>query len=159
MDKGGLKGASLSGELAPEMLGVGYLIGPRIACMMMAGAVISFFVIGPMIATFGERLNEPVPPAVSKIDEETKKDVGLIRNMDPDEIYRKYLRYIGAGAVAAGGIISMMRAMPLILASILAGIRDLRATGTGGATATARTERDLPITVVFYGSIALVILL
>jgi len=62
-EKTGLKGAAMSGELSPEMLGVGYLIGPRIACMMMAGAVISFFVIGPMIATFGEKLDEPVLPA------------------------------------------------------------------------------------------------
>ncbi|MBI1917037.1 MAG: oligopeptide transporter, OPT family [Planctomycetes bacterium] len=158
-EKVGLKGAAISGELAPEMLGVGYLIGPRIACMMMAGAVISFFIIGPLIATFGERLDQPVPPAVSKIDEETGKDVGLIRNMDPDEIYRKYLRYIGAGAVAAGGIISMLRAMPLIISSIVAGVRDLRSSGAGGATSTARTERDLPITVVFFGSLALVIVL
>src|SRR5262249_29772315 len=126
----------------PEMLGVGYLIGPRIACMMMAGAVLSFFVIGPMIATFGENLNVPVPPAKSEIDEETGKDKGLIRNMGPDDIYNNYLRYIGAGAVAAGGIISMFRALPLILGSIAAGLRDLRSGAEGGAVA-VRTERDL----------------
>jgi putative OPT family oligopeptide transporter len=158
-NKAGLKGAAASGELSPELLGVGYLIGPRISCMMMAGAVISFFVIGPLIATFGENLNQPVPPAVHKIDEDTGQDIGLIRNMDPDEIYKKYLRYIGAGAVAAGGIISMLRAMPLIIGSIVAGVRDLRSTRAGKATSTARTERDLPITVVFFGSIALVVAL
>src|SRR5438067_9179189 len=65
-NKVGLRGAAISGDLSPEMLGVGFLIGPRIACLMMAGAVLSFFVIGPLIATVGERLNEPVPPAVSK---------------------------------------------------------------------------------------------
>src|SRR5437868_5128477 len=102
-EKVGLKGAAVGGELSPEMLGVGYLIGPRISCMMMAGAVISFFVIGPLIATFGEGLNTYVSPATKKIDEKMKQDVGLIRNMEPDELYKKYLRYIGAGAVAAGG--------------------------------------------------------
>jgi putative OPT family oligopeptide transporter len=153
----GLKGAQVSGDLSPEMLGVGYLIGPRIACLMMAGAVLSFFVIGPLIATFGERLNAPVPPAVSAIDPETGQDKGLIRNMDPNDIYRNYLRYIGAGAVAAGGIISMARALPLIISSILAGVRDLRATG-GGNTA-GRTERDLPIQVVVLGCLGLVIVL
>src|SRR5262249_43267314 len=122
----GLKGAAISGDLYPEMMGVGYLIGPRIACMMMAGAVLSFFVLGPMIATFGEKLDVPVPPAKSEIEKvtedgkEVEKDKGLIRNMDPDAIYGKYLRFIGAGAVAAGGIISMSRALPLIIASIVA---------------------------------------
>src|SRR5207244_3525528 len=80
--KVGLKGASIGGDLSPEMLGVGYLIGPRIACLMMAGAVLSFFVIGPLIATFGERLDTPVPPAVSAMDPETGQDKGLIRNID-----------------------------------------------------------------------------
>src|SRR5205823_5137742 len=113
--KVGLKGAQLSGDLSPEMMGVGYLIGPRIACLMMAGAILSFFVIGSLIATFGENLNTPVAPAVSSIDPDTGQDKGLIRNMEPSDIYRNYLRYIGAGAVAAGGIISMVRALPLII--------------------------------------------
>src|SRR5437867_2609579 len=117
----------LGGELAPEMLGVGYLIGPRIASLMIAGAVLSYFVLGPLLATFGDKLDVPVSPAVSKIDEKTGKDMGLIRNMGPGELKSTYLRYIGAGAVAAGGIISMCRALPLIFASILAGLRDLRA--------------------------------
>ena len=55
----GLKGAAVGGDLSPEMLGVGYLIGPRIACLMMAGAVLSFFIIGPLIATFGAGLTAP----------------------------------------------------------------------------------------------------
>src|SRR5262249_35512631 len=156
--KVGLKGASVSGDLSPEMLGVGYLIGPRIACMMMAGAVISFFVIGPLIATFGEGLNQPVSPAHSEIDEESGLDKGLIRNMGPGDIYKWYLRYIGAGAVAAGGIISMCRALPLIAASISPGLRDLRTTA-GGGTGASRTERDLPMSVVVFGSVALVVVL
>src|SRR5205823_6406015 len=151
--------------LHPEMLGVGYLIGPRIACMMMAGAVLSFFVLSPMIATFGENLTAPVPPAKTQMEEQTLEDgrkvevdKGLIRNMEPDDIYANYLRYIGAGAVAAGGIISMCRALPLIFGSIAAGLRDLRTSSAGGPGA-ARTERDLSMRVVIFGSLALVIVL
>ncbi len=155
----GLKGGQISGELAPELLGVGYLIGPRIASLMLAGAALSYFVLGPLIATFGEHLNEPVSPAKSKIDPETKEDKGLIRNMEPDDIKSNYLRYIGAGAVAAGGIISMMRAMPLIIGSIISGLRDLRASRAAGAEVVVRTERDLSMNVVLFGSLGLVIAL
>ncbi len=156
--KEGLKGAQIGGDLSPEMLGVGYLLGPRIACLMMAGAVLSFFVIGPLIATVGENLNVPIPPAVSQVDEKTGVDEGLIRNMGPDDIYKYYLRYIGAGAVAAGGIIGMLRALPLILSSIVAGFRDLRSSAAGGPGA-VRTERDLSMWVVIFGSLALIVAL
>src|SRR5206468_2850757 len=115
-NKVGLKGAAVSGDLSPEMLGVGYLIGPRIGSWMMAGAVLSFWVIGPLIVHFGEGLTEPVSPARHEIAKEgpmKDKDIGLIKNMGPDLIYKKYLKYIGAGAVAAAGIISMLKALPL----------------------------------------------
>jgi uncharacterized oligopeptide transporter (OPT) family protein len=144
----GLKGAEISGDLSPELVGVGYLIGPKIGSLLLGGALLSYWVIGPLIATFGERLNTPVPPAE-----------GLIQKMDPGAIQRNYLRYIGAGAVAAGGIISMLRAMPLIIGSITSGMRDLRATRTGGGEAVVRTERDLPISVVLLGSLGLVLVL
>lgn len=163
--KSGLKGAEVSGELSPELLGVGFLIGPRIAALMMAGAVMSYFVLGPLIATFGEKLNEPVAPAVWNPDKpKDEKNPGLIRNMEPDGIRKAYLRYIGAGAVAAGGIISMCRALPLILGSITAGLRDMRAARAAsssgvGSIALPRTERDMPMTVVLWGSLALVVVL
>ncbi len=150
----GLRGAEITGDLSPELLGVGFLIGPRIANMMMAGAVISFFIIGPLIATFGANLETYVPPAKQRIEDGV--DVGLIKNMEPGHIYANYLRYIGAGAVAAGGIISMFRALPLIIGSIVGGLRDLRSTRGGGGT--SRTERDMPMTVVLFGSIALVVI-
>jgi putative OPT family oligopeptide transporter len=159
-EKTGINGAEMRGELAPELLGVGYLIGPRIACLMMAGAVLSYFVLGPAIATFGANAAEPIAPA--KWDEDKPKDAhnpGLIRNMEPDDIRGKYLKLIGAGAVAAGGIISMFRALPLIFGSITAGLRDMRASRQAGATAAIRTERDMPMTVVLWGSVALVVAL
>ena len=167
--KSGLPGGQLSGELSPELLGVGYLIGPRIACLMMAGAVLSYFVLGPMIAAFGEKLEEPVPPAKWEVDyvaspeKDRKADPGLIRNMDPAAIKGKYLRFIGAGAVAAGGIISMCRALPLIFGSIVGGLRDLRssraAANNGSKSAIPRTDRDMPMTVVIFGSLALVLVI
>jgi putative OPT family oligopeptide transporter len=157
--KTGLKGAALSGELAPELLGVGYLIGPRIASLMMAGAVMSYFVVGPLIASFGERLTVHVAPAETKLNKDTGKDEGLIGNMGPDQIKGSYLRYIGAGAVAAGGIISMMRALPLIIGSIVSGLRDLRASRAGGGEVVARTERDLSMNVVLLGSLGLVLVM
>src|SRR5438477_813926 len=140
------------------MLDVGYLIWPRIASLMIAGAVLSYFVLGPLLATFGDKLDVPVSPAVSKIDEKTGKDMGLIRNMGPGELKSTYLRYIGAGAVAAGGIISMCRALPLIVGSIAAGLRDLRSSAAGGPGA-VRTERDLSMRVVFFGCLGLVLVL
>lgn len=155
--KQGLKGAEISGELAPELLGVGYIIGPRVAALMMAGAVLSYWVLGPAIATFGAKLNEPIF-AESKLDPKTGQDKGLIGNMGPGEIKGNYLRYIGAGAVAAGGIISMCRALPLIFASIFSGLRDLRSSGGGGA-GVSRTEQDLPMTVVLFGSLGLVLVM
>ncbi|VTU01914.1 peptide transporter : Oligopeptide transporter, OPT family OS=Isosphaera pallida (strain ATCC 43644 / DSM 9630 / IS1B) GN=Isop_2665 PE=4 SV=1: OPT: OPT [Gemmataceae bacterium] len=157
----GLKGAQVSGELSPELLGVGYLIGPRIACLMMAGAVLSYFVLGPTIAAFGEKLPEPVAPAMWDPDKpKDESNPGLIRNMEPDDLRAFYLRYIGAGAVAAGGIISMCRALPLIFGSIAAGLRDLRASrAAGGGAAATRTDRDMPMTVVLWGSVALVLAL
>jgi putative OPT family oligopeptide transporter len=156
----GLKGAAVHGELSPELMGVGYLIGPRIASLMMAGAVLAFWVIGPLIATFGENASKPVPPALSAVDPKTGVDKGMIANMGPKELKANYLRYIGAGAVAAGGIISMCRALPLIIGSIIAGLRDLRpAGGEAGASRGRRTERDMPMTFVIFGSLALVVVL
>ncbi|HEY7157547.1 MAG TPA: oligopeptide transporter, OPT family [Gemmataceae bacterium] len=136
--KRGLPGAEISGELAPELLGVGYLIGPRIASLMIAGALLSYFVLGPLIATFGDK---------------------PIRDMTPGDLKSNYLRYIGAGAVAAGGIISMLRALPLIIGSIVSGLRDLRTSRAAGVEAVARTERDLSMNVVLFGSVGLVVVM
>lgn len=144
--KQGLKGAEISGELSPELLGVGFLIGPKIASLMLAGAVLSYLVLGPLIAAFGDQLEVPVSPATEKV----------IGKMSPGELKGNYLRYIGAGAVAAGGIISMCRALPLIFSSIASGLRDLRATSAGGQQSTRRTERDMSMAVVLFGSIGMV---
>ena len=139
-----LKDGSVSGEISPELLGVGYIIGPRIASIMMAGGVLNALVLIPMIKFFGQGLAAALPPGA-----------GLIANMGPGEIRAKYVLYIGAGAVAAGGIISLVRSLPLILHGMRAGLAGLR--GASAAAGSARTERDLPMSFVG-GGIAVLVL-
>ncbi len=157
----GLKAGVLGAEMNAALLGVGYIIGPRIASIMVGGGVLAYLVLVPAIAYFGEHLTQPLAPAVSKVED--GKDVGLIRNMGVGQLRNNYILYIGAGAVAAGGIISMLKAMPVILSSVLAGFRDLRAERAvargGTAAAVPRTERDLSMQVVLFGSIGMVIAL
>ncbi|MBI3839956.1 MAG: oligopeptide transporter, OPT family [Planctomycetia bacterium] len=148
----GLRGGILGGELAPELLGVGYIIGPRIASIMMAGGVLAYLVLVPTIVLFGERLSQPLPPATDT----------LIRNMSVSAIRNNYILYIGAGAVATGGIISMFQAMPLIVGSLFGALGDVTAATSGGkgrAPRIPRTERDLPLSLVIFGSLGLVLAL
>lgn len=142
------KGAVASMEVNPTLLGVGYIIGPRVASIMVAGGLLSYFVFVPAIHFFADGLPAPLPPADKPIAE-----------MDPDEMRRAYLLYVGAGAVAAGGIISLVRALPLIVGSVLAGVRDLRAEAAGRAVAARRTQQDLPMRFVAWGILGLVLTL
>jgi putative OPT family oligopeptide transporter len=144
----GLKKGVLGGELDPALLGVGYIIGPRIASIMVAGGVLAYLVLVPAIAYFGEGLTSPLAP-------EGKK---LIKDMSVGQIRGAYILYIGAGAVATGGIISMFQALPVIFGSIVGGLRDLTG-GRGGDNGEGkpRTERDMPMLVVLLGSVALVV--
>ncbi|XZE18308.1 OPT family oligopeptide transporter [Pirellulaceae bacterium SH449] len=141
----GLKGASLGLEASPTLLGVGYIIGPKISSIMVAGGVLAYLVIAPMIVYFGEGLAQPLEPATM-----------LISDMDDDDIRNNYILYIGAGAVAAGGIISMIQAMPVILAALFSSLRDLNRAKVAGTTG-LRTEKDIPLPIVFGGSIVLVL--
>jgi putative OPT family oligopeptide transporter len=148
----GLKKGVLGSELDPALLGVGYIIGPRIASIMVAGGVLAYLVMVPAIAYFGEGLTHPLAPA--------PENGRLIKDMSVGEIRNNYIIYIGAGAVATGGIISMFQALPVILGSVAAGLRDLRG-GRAGANGAARlrTERDMPMSVVIFGSLALVLVI
>jgi putative OPT family oligopeptide transporter len=147
---GGITGynkAVVSLEPSPMLLGVGYIIGPRIASVMVAGGITTSLLIVPMIAYFGNGL----PAALAPVAQER------IAEMDPASIAKTYGRYIGAGAVATGGILSMMNALPLIITSITGSLRDLRAGKQQQAGGVPRTERDLPMWVVVFGSLALVL--
>ena len=145
----GFPGASLSVEISPELLGVGYIIGPRVAGITFAGGVLSFLVLIPMIQFFGEGLSTPL----------LSPEGMLIRDMGPDEIHRTYVLYIGAGAVAAGGLISLLRSLPSIVEAFRRGFRNFLASRRGEALAVERTEQDLPISVVVGGSVILLLLI
>lgn len=139
------KGGSIAMEISPELLGVGYIIGPRIASLMMAGGVLSYLLLIPMIKFFGEHLTEVLPPGEK-----------LISAMSPSEIRSAYVLYIGAGAVAAGGIISLLRSMPVIWHGLKAGLSDFAAAASAHASV-LRTERDISMKYVAAGIVVLVI--
>ncbi|KAB2654572.1 MAG: oligopeptide transporter, OPT family [Verrucomicrobia bacterium] len=141
-----LKGGSLAMEISPEMLGVGYIIGPRIAGVMAAGGVLSYLVLIPMIKFFGDGLSVPLAPEATR----------LVRDMGPGAIRGAYILYIGAGAVAAGGLVSLVRSLPTILRGIRHGLADFRRGPAAGSGVTARTDRDLPLKVVGIGLVGLV---
>jgi putative OPT family oligopeptide transporter len=140
-----MKGGSVSCEITPELLGVGYVIGPRIGAIMAGGGVLSYLLLIPMIKFFGDGLAIPLPPGEK-----------LIHDMSPGEIRSKYILYIGAGAVAAGGIISLMRSLPLIWRGIKEGMRDFGGTAQSRADL-PRVDQDLPMKFVFFGIAALVV--
>ncbi len=141
-----LKGATPALEADPALLGVGYIIGTRISSTMVAGGVLAWLVFCPAIMYFGAGLNEPLAPGTM-----------LIRDMDAGQLRYFYVLYIGAGAVAAGGIISLCRALPLILSSIRAGLHDMRSTARAAGRSVPRTDRDLSLRWVFLGSMLLVL--
>ncbi|HZJ54709.1 MAG TPA: oligopeptide transporter, OPT family [Myxococcaceae bacterium] len=145
----GFPGASVAVEISPELLGVGYIIGPRVAGITFAGGVLSFLVLIPMIGFFGEGLTTPL----------LSPEGMLIRDMGPDEIHRAYVLYIGAGAVAAGGLISLVRSLPSIVEAFRRGFRTFLASRRGEAVAIDRTEQDLPISIVVGGSLLLLLVI
>src|SRR6185503_5483955 len=144
------RNASVSAEVSPELLGVGYIIGPRIASIMCAGGVLAYLVLIPMIKFFGSALAAPLAPETS----------ALIKDMSPGAIRNSYVLYIGAGAVAAGGIISVFRSLPVIWHGIRGGLRDLSSTKTAESKAAVpRTDRDLSMKFVLIGIIALILVI
>jgi putative OPT family oligopeptide transporter len=139
-----LKASKVACDVSPELMGVGYIIGYRSSAIMVGGGLLSWLVLIPAIALFGEGRAIPLYPATT-----------LISDMSPDDLWSRYIRYIGAGAVAAGGIINLLKALPTIIDSFRASFRDLKLSGEGGADRRPRTERDLPISLVLGGSLAL----
>ena len=138
------KGGSISATIEPALLGVGYIIGPRIASIMCAGGVLSYLVLIPAIKFFGEHTATPIAPGTIPISD-----------MGPDDIRGAYILYIGAGAVAAGGVISLFRSIPTIWHGLRGGLADLL--GHHGPREHApRTDRDLSMRVVIMGCLAII---
>ncbi|MCC6348577.1 MAG: oligopeptide transporter, OPT family [Candidatus Eisenbacteria bacterium] len=136
---------SVAAEISPELLGVGYIIGPKISAVMCGGGVLAYLVLIPLIKFFGGGLLEPLAPGTK-----------LISEMGPNEIRGAYVLYIGAGAVAAGGIISLFRSLPLIWHGLREGLKDVGGAKGPGAQV-SRVERDLSMKFVLVGCALLVL--
>ena len=143
-----LPGASFRANITSEYLGVGYIIGPRVSGTLFAGGVISWLVIMPAIKFFGSLSgNLALYPSTIPIGQ-----------MTPDQLYGSYIRSIGAGAVAASGLITLIKTLPTILSALTAGIKDIRAKQAAAAAAVSRTERDMSMRVVLIGSAVIVMM-
>jgi putative OPT family oligopeptide transporter len=142
-----LKGSAIRADCTPEYLGVGYIIGIRVAAIMLAGGVFSWLVLMPAIYFFGSHLTSPLYPGTV-----------LITQMSPSDLWRTYVRPMGAGGVAAAGLITLLRTLPTIVGALTQGFKK---TGSGKSAAAqpSRTEHDLPPIVVFGGSLLLIVLM
>ncbi len=157
--------AKISGEITPEYLGVGYIIGPKIAGILVAGSVLTWFVFNPLLATLVP--SDVIATQLIKLG--YLKDIntaGGPGGWDPIThgfndyavaIYRAYVRQIGAGAVAAGGFITLFKTIPTIVSSFKGSVTSMK--GDSESAVVARTERDLSIKIVGFGSVALILLM
>ncbi len=145
----GIKGMEIGIDLTPALVGVGFIIGPQIASYMLAGAVLGYLVISPLIAFIGANSNLPVPPADN-----------IISMLSPGEIRSYYIRYIGAGAVAVGGLISLLRASPIVFRCFKIGFIEMfKGFKFLPDKDALRTEQDIPMSVVIAGAIIIAILM
>ena len=148
-DPGGqqiLKGAAVRADVTPEYLGVGYIIGIRVASVMLAGGVFSWLVLMPAIVFFGKHLSGPLYPGTVPIS-----------MMEPSALWKTYVRPMGAGAVAASGLITLLRTAPTIIGALSGSFKKKAANAASAGV--PRTERDLPISVIFGGSFLLLVLI
>ena len=142
-----LKKGELGMDLSAALFGVGYILGPRIAAVMVGGGLLSWLFIIPAIAYWGDARSVPMFP----------ETVQVIRDMSPSQIWTRYVRYIGAGAVATAGIITLIRSVPVMISSFRIGASELSERVTVGARSepAERTGNDLPLKVVGIGVIAI----
>lgn len=162
--------AKVSGEITPEYMGVGYIIGPKIAGVLVAGGVLSWFVFTPLLASLLNDNGAIIAAQLAKLG--YLKDIntaGGPGGWDPatqgfadwsTAIYRAYIRQIGAGAVAAGGFITLIKTIPTIISSFRGSIGSLKkGSGVDTNAVVPRTERDLSIKVVGIGSLILLLVI
>ncbi len=143
-------GASFRAAITSEYLGVGYIIGPKVSGILFAGGIVSWLVVMPAIKFYGQLAgNTPIYPSTIPIP-----------LMTPDDIWRSYIRPMGAGAVAAAGLITLLRTLPTIFAALTAGMKkDAQGAGGGPEAAASRTDRDTPMRWVVLGSILIVVMM
>ncbi|MEO6252268.1 MAG: oligopeptide transporter, OPT family [Ferruginibacter sp.] len=158
--------AKLSGEITPEYLGVGYIIGPRIAGVLVAGGVLSWLVLIPLLSSIVPADTIAIQLAKLGYLADITKDGGKggwnaathTFNDYSAAIYYAFIRQIGAGAVAAGGIITLIKTVPTIVKSIKGSVSSIK-NNAGETNSVLRTERDLSLKIVGLGSLALVALI
>ena len=138
-------GGGVGISVLPALAGVGYICGPKISSYMFSGGIISWLILMPIIKLFGSGLTTPFAPA----------DV-LISEMSSQAMWGSYIRYIGAGAVAAAGIISLIKSLPMIVNTFRDAMRDLKG---GRQVSTLRTDRDIPMNVVLIGVLIAVVII
>ncbi len=143
-----LKGSAVRADCTPEYLGVGYIIGLRVSAIMLAGGVFSWLVLMPAIYFFGSHLAAPLYPGTV-----------LVKDMSPSDLWRTYVRPMGAGAVAAAGLITLLRTAPTIFGALAQGLRSMGNKSAEAKKAPLRTEHDLPPSVVFGGSLLLILMM
>ena len=137
-----IKKAKLGMEPTPALLGVGFILGPRIGAIMVAGGILSWLVIIPLIAYFGENIPLPLFPEIDL----------PIAQMTAYQIWNRYIRYIGAGAVAVAGIITIFKSIPTMYNSLKIGIKEIQlGKDYNHQSQKKRTQTDLPITVLGLG--------
>jgi putative OPT family oligopeptide transporter len=141
-----LPGASFRAEITSEYLGVGYIIGPRIAGTIFAGGVFSWLVLMPAIKFFGEAVGTPLYPSTIPI-----------RDMSPGQMWESYIRPMGAGAVAMAGLITLAKTMPTIVNALRGGMKDIRAQQAGADAGAGRLDRDISMRWVVLGSLAIIV--
>ncbi len=138
-----LKKGQLGSDVSAALFGVGYILGPRIAAIMVGGGLLSWLVIIPAIAYWGEGRPDPLYPETAL----------TIAQMGPGQIWTRYVRYIGAGAVAAGGLITLIRSIPTMIESFRIGARQIRARLENSGVLEPRTGQDLSLVVVGVGAL------
>ena len=141
------KGA-LGMEVYPALLGVGYIVGPKTASYMFTGSLVGWMVIIPLICLFGANISLYPAAAGTTIAD-------LYAAGGADAIWSNYVKYIGAGAIATGGIISLIKSLPLIASTFRDAMKSMKG---GSASGTSRTEKDLPMPFIL-GGILLIILI
>ena len=143
--------ATINVDISPEYLGVGYVIGPRIAGTMFAGGVLSWLVLLPLLSILGAYITVPFPPIHPNFaNNPATGRPFLISEMAPAQLWSAYIRYIGAGAVLAAGLITLGRTIPTIISSAVEGLKGFGAAGKGGIL---RTDREIPMSVVLIGTL------
>ena len=142
-------GASFRADITSEYLGVGYIIGPKVGGLLLAGGVVSWLLLIPAIKFFGSA----IPTAI------LYPGTSPISGMTPDQIWSTYIRPMGAGAVAAAGLITLLRTLPTIISALKSGLKDVRSENAGQSAAVSRIDRDISMRTVVAGSLVLVVMM